>query len=434
MSRPRVGVRACVIGAGASGLCATKALLERGIAVDCYEISDRVGGNWAYRNPNGLSAAYRSLVVNTSKRVMQFADFPFPDEWPPYPGHEQIFQYLNDYADHFDVRRHIRFKTEVKSVVPLAEGWRVTLADGSEHDYDAVLVANGHHFKPKWPSYEGTFTGRQMHAHEYLEPAGFEGKNVVVVGIGSSGVDIACELSRVAATTWLSTRRGTHVIPKFVAGKPVDQLATGALQAVMTRLPHRITRTLAEKTLERYRGKVSDYGLPAPDHRLFQAQPTVNEELPSLVQHGRVKMKPGIRELRGDRVVFVDGSEERVDVLIYATGYFITFPFLPPEVIDPGGENEVRLYRHVVDPHRPGLFFIGLLQVIGSVFPLAEAQGVWVAKLLRGEAHLPPQDEMEAAIDRDIEKMAKRYIRASRHTVQVDPHPYLRLLRSEMRR
>ncbi len=426
--------RACVIGAGCCGITAAKTLKEAGIHVDCFEMSDRVGGNWAYENPNGVSAAYRSLHINTSKRLMQYSDFPMPSEWPPYLHHSLVFKYLNDYVDHFGVREHIRFNTQVKSVRREAGEWVVTLGDDTRHTYDAVFVANGHHWKERWPSFKVVdFTGKQMHSHAYRSPAGLEDKNVLVVGMGSSGVDIAGEACRVAANTWLSARRGVHIIPKFVGGKPIDEILTRSQLAVLTRLPFPVMRWYVAKRLERYRGKMSDWGLPEPDHKLFDGHATASEEFLSLVQHGRIKIKPDIEELRGEHVSFRDGTKERIDVVIYATGYDISFPFFDSEIIDPK-DNVVRLYRHVVHPRFPGLYFIGLIQVSAAVMPLAELQAVWIAKVMTGAAALPSPEGMEQGIRQDAAKAAKRYVQTSRHTIEVDPFHYQRVVETEIRR
>jgi cation diffusion facilitator CzcD-associated flavoprotein CzcO len=110
--------RVCVIGAGSSGITASKVLNDNGIPFDCYEASDRIGGNWAYENPNGMSSAYKSLFINTSKPRMQYSDFPMPDHYPVFPHHTHIAEYFNNYVEHFNIRPHIRFNTTVTAAVP----------------------------------------------------------------------------------------------------------------------------------------------------------------------------------------------------------------------------------------------------------------------------------------------------------------------------
>ena len=123
--------KVCVIGAGSSGIASCQVLQARGIDFDCFETGSGVGGNWRYENDNGMSSAYRSLFINTSRRMMQYATYPMPEHYPDYPHHEQIAAYFDDYVDHFGFRDRIRFNTEVERVEPAGDGrWTVTTSDG----------------------------------------------------------------------------------------------------------------------------------------------------------------------------------------------------------------------------------------------------------------------------------------------------------------
>jgi dimethylaniline monooxygenase (N-oxide forming) len=102
----------CIIGAGSSGIAAAQVLHARGIAFDCFELGSGVGGNWRYENDNGLSSAYRSLHINTSRQLMEYRTHPMPDDLPDYPSHWQIARYFDDYVDHFGFRDKISFRTE----------------------------------------------------------------------------------------------------------------------------------------------------------------------------------------------------------------------------------------------------------------------------------------------------------------------------------
>jgi len=422
--------RVCVIGAGSSGIASCQVLHERGIPFDCFEKGSGVGGNWRYMNDNGMSAAYESLFINTSRRRMEYATFPMPDDYPDYPHHTQIARYFDDYVDHFGFRDDIRFNTEVVSVEPAdTGGWEVTTDDGETRRYRAVLVANGHHWNPRWPDLPGDFSGEAIHAHQYKNWHGFEGKRVLVLGIGNSACDIACETSRVSDMTFIAMRRGAWVIPKYLRGQPTDELG-GELTS---RLPLALQRAMYEQLLKTAQGAMEKYGLPTPDHKLLEAHPTISAELLQRIGHGRVKPKPNIERLEGHEVRFVDGSTERIDRIVYCTGYKIAFPFLSPQVLD-APANRVPLYRRVVHPDRDGLFFIGLVQPLGAIMPLAEEQSRWVADLLEGKAALPAGAEMKEVIDREDRRMRKRYVTSPRHTIQVDYFPYLRTLKRERRR
>jgi thioredoxin reductase len=423
--------KVCIIGAGSSGVAAAQVLKARGIAYDCFEKGSYIGGNWRYENDNGMSSAYRSLHINTSRRVMAFKTLPMPDHFPDYPDHFQMAEYFDEYADHFGLRETIRFQTEVVSIDPVDGEWEVTVedADGKRETnrYRAVLVANGHHWDPRWPEpgFPGAeeFEGEQMHAHHYREPDVLPGKRVLVLGIGNSAVDIAVEASRIADKTFLATRRGAYVIPKYINGKPIDELSN----PITSMLPLSVQRFFATRALGvASAADPSAYGLPKPDHKLFEAHPTVSSELLPRLGHGDISPKPNIDRFAGGRTVrFADGTEEEVDLVVYCTGYKVTFPFFEPEVFA-APDNRLPLYRRVVAPERPGLYFIGFIQPLGPIMPLAEAQCEWIADLLSGRVPLPPAPEMKREIASEERKMQKRYITSKRHTVEVDFYPYLR--------
>jgi dimethylaniline monooxygenase (N-oxide forming) len=423
---------ACVIGAGSSGIAAAKALHERGIPFDCIEKSDRVGGNWVFKNKNGMSSSYRSLHINTSRERMEYSDFPMPKSYPDFPHHLQIAQYFDDYVDHFGFRERILFETGVERAARGVDGvWSVELDSGESRRYDMLLVANGHHWNPRWPepTYPGTFDGVQMHSHHYLDNADFKDKNVLVVGIGNSAMDIATESSFIANKTFLSSRRGAYILPKYMFGRPLDQIGVNALTPV---LPFAFRRAILMAMYRVGVGKVQDYGLPEPDHRLGEAHPTISADFLNRIAHGEMTWKPSVKGLEGDQVRFEDGTAEPIDIIVWCTGYKVTFPFFDDELIS-APDNDLPLYRRVFRPSVDNLAFIGLLQPLGAIMPLAEAQGRWIAAYLRGEYQLPPRPQMERDIERERAKMFKRYVASNRHTMQVDFDNYLYALNKELK-
>jgi cation diffusion facilitator CzcD-associated flavoprotein CzcO len=428
-----------VIGAGSSGIAAAQVLQARGIDFDCFEKGSSVGGNWRYENDNGMSSAYRSLHINTSRRVMAFKSLPMPESYPDYPDHFQMAAYFDEVVDRYRLRDRIRFKTEVVSVEPV-EGtgeWDVTVEgpEGREADrYGAVLIANGHHWDARWPepAFPGSedFEGEQIHAHEYREPEVLTGKRVLVLGIGNSAVDIAVESSRIAEKTFLATRRGAWVLPKYLNGKPIDEIAN----SVTGLAPIPVMRAVMQRSLKVAVGDPTDYGLPKPDHRLLEAHPTVSSEFLPRLGHGDITPKPNIDRFTGGRTVrFVDGTEVEIDLVVYCTGYKITFPFFAPEVLS-APDNKLPLFRRVVSVERPGLYFIGFIQPLGPIMPIAEAQAEWIADLVSGRARLPSPAEMREEVAVEEEKQRKRFVASKRHTVEVDFYPYLREIRRERKR
>ena len=430
--------KVCVVGAGSSGIASCQVLQARGIPFDCFEKGSEVGGNWRYMNDNEMSSAYRSLHINTSRGLMAYKTYPMPEDYPDYPNHFQIAAYFDDYVDHFGFRDRIRFKAEVVSVEPVDGEWEVTVEDRDgkreTNRYRAVLVANGHHWDPRWPEppFPGSeeFEGEQMHVHHYRESDVLVGKRVLVLGIGNSATDVAVESSRIADRTFLAMRRGAYILPKYLGGKPTDEAAS----PWVTRLPLPLQRFFIGRMLGLAVGDMTDYGLPKPDHKLLEAHPTVSAELPSRLGHGDIVVKPNIDRFAGGRTVrFAGGSEEEIDLVVYCTGYRITFPFFDPSLVS-ARDNRLPLYHRVVSVEHPGLYFIGFIQPLGAIMPIAEAQSEWVADLLEGRASLPSAGEMREEIAAYGRKMRKRYVASKRHTIQVDFHPYLREIRRERKR
>ena len=421
--------RTAVIGAGSSGIAALKALHDRGIPAVAYEASDRVGGNWVFGNANGMSAAYKSLHINTSRERMEYSDFPMPKSYPDFPHHSDIAEYFNAYIDHFDLRGDIRFETSVGRAERGTDGvWTLHDSRGGAERYDMLLVANGHHWDPRWPepAFPGTFDGQQMHAHSYLNSDVLRGKKVVVLGMGNSAMDIAVEGSYVADKVYLAARRGAHILPKYIFGKPLDQVLKPD-----PRIPWKLRQKIFQTILRTQIGKVEDYGLPKPDHKIGDAHPTISDQILSRITHGEVTCKPNIAELKGDRVRFTDGTEVEADLIIYCTGYKVTFPFFDEDFLA-APDNDLPLFRRVFKPGFDNLAFIGLLQPLGAVMPLAEAQGRWVASYLRGEYALPDRAAMQRDIDHERKVMFNRYVNSKRHTMQVDFDDYLHHLTIEI--
>jgi dimethylaniline monooxygenase (N-oxide forming) len=426
--RPRV----CVIGAGTSGLVSCKALRDRGVDFVCFEASDRVGGLWVFKNKNGRGGAYRSLHINTSRERMQLRDFPMPPQFPDYPGHALIARYLADYARHFELESRIRFETSVERVVPSdTGGFRVVLGRGEDEHFDAVIVGNGHHFSPRRPPrVTGHFGGLELHSHDYVspsEPHELRGRRVVVVGFGNSAVDIASELGRANAgrdgetegKVFLSVRRGAWVLPKYALGKPLDQVTASA-----PFLPRWLRRRLVELWYRLAVGDPRRFGLPWPDHDLGDAHPTMSSELFTLLGSGAVSAKPEIVAYEANTVEFADGSRERIDAIVYATGYHVSFPFFE-ETFVAAPDNELPLYFRVFHPQTPGLYFIGLCQPLGPIMPIAEAQAKLVAEHLAGDYALPDSATMQQVAARERERVLLRYGNSPRHTMQVDFDEYL---------
>ncbi|MGN0100996.1 MAG: flavin-containing monooxygenase [Dietzia sp.] len=419
--------RIAVIGAGISGLTTVKMLRDYGIDVVCFEASDRIGGNWAFDNPNGSSSAYRSLHIDTSKHQLNFRDFPMPEEFPDFPHHTQIKQYLDDYAEAFDLLRSIEFETRVMHVERLPEGgWELTLAgaDGSgpteTRHVDALVVGNGHHWDPRFADFPGEFTGEMIHSHAYIDPwtpLHLMDKKILVVGLGNSAADIAVELSSkvMRNEVTLSTRSSAWIVPKYIAGKPADKYF-----ATFPHVPYSWQRKVIQTMQPMSAGRPESYGLPKPNHKFFEAHPTQSVELPLRLGSGDVTAKGDIERLDGRTVHFTDGTSAEFDVIIQATGYNTTFPFFDRDFLSADAHNHVPLYKRMFTPGIEDLAFVGFAQATPTLFPFVEAQARLVAAWAAGLYRTPPVEEMKRVIVEDEKKYIGHMLDTPRHQQQVD--------------
>jgi cation diffusion facilitator CzcD-associated flavoprotein CzcO len=360
-----------------------------------------------------------------------------PDSWPDYPHHSQLLSYFERYADHFDLRPHIWFGTEVVRVEPAdGERWDVTTRStggyGGERTsrYAAVVVANGHNWSPKMPSYEGLadFRGRVIHASAYKDPAQLRGKRVLVIGAGNTGCDIAVEAAQQAARCWHSTRRGYWYAPKYVLGRPADQVNDTVLA---WRLPLWLRQWLFHRILRLTVGDVTRFGLPRPDHKVYETHPIANSQLVYYVGHGEITPVPEVARFDSRSVRLTDGREIEPDLVILATGYLPRFEFLDPEVLGVDGSGKPTLYLHTFPRRYPTLAVAGLVQPDSGIFPLSHWQTVAIARWLRLRETAP---DRARAFGRKIEAEAgRRWTEAkvkdsTRHWFEVGHYDYLRAL------
>jgi Flavin-binding monooxygenase-like len=418
-----------VIGAGSSGLSALAALRRQGLTVEGFEKGSNVGGVWRYENDNGLSGAYASLRTNVSRKRMQYPSFPLPPSDLDFPGHAEMTAYLEEYAEKNGLRPFIRFRTTIESVERGRDGtWCLHAGDGSVRRYRAVVVAIGVFWCARLPEYPGTFEGTIIHSHGYRTPEAFADCRVLVVGAGQSAAEIAVEVSGVAARTYMSVRGGAHVIPRWIGGKPYDNLDV----APFNRMPWRLLNVVYAFRASTELGSVPA-SWPRPARRILEGIPIVSSDLLPAIRRGKVIIKPAIERLMANRVSFVDGSVEQVDRIIYATGYRISLPFLPATVASANG-RDFPLYRRIVPPNQAGLFFAGFVDAPGGLLPVVETQGEWIAAVIAGRVRLPASDQMWRAMKRAECRTRRRFPAESSYSIRCDPHAYRRTLDSDLHR
>jgi hypothetical protein len=424
--------RIAVIGAGPSGITAAKNLVDAGFGhLTVLDRGHAVGGNWVFDDASGHSSVFETTHIISSRRYSEYADFPFPEGTPDYPGHTDLAAYFQAYAEQFRLLPHIRFRTTVLGCTPAeGGGWEVTSETEGRgrvtERYDKLVVANGHHWKPRWPEYPGTFHGTFLHSHDFKRAAPFEGQRVLVIGGGNSACDVAVETSRVSARTDLSWRRGYWIVPKFIFGRPTDHLHQ-QIHRRLGFLPLSWRLKLNELMLKAINGPNHLYGLPDPDHPFGATHPTVNSELLYFLRHGAITPRPDIERLDGHTVVFEDGTRSDYDTLIACTGFWIAHPFLDPSLYD-FSEGPVPLYLRMIPADRDDIAFIGLFQPLGCIWPGAELQSKIVARWWT-DRWAPPADRA-AAIAHELAHPHVSQVQSPRHTITVDEPTFrARLLR-----
>ena len=422
-----------IIGAGASGICLAKYLLEVGLEVTVFEIGTKIGGMWVYENDSGHSSAYKTLHINTAKNLTNYSDFKFKDTVQRFPSHWDMHEYLDEYAEHFGVKGRIRFRSEVKSVKPsFAPGreeprWEIETVDGQNWVFDTVCVATGHLTKPLHvPEFQNGFKGEYMHSHYYRTPEAFKGKRICVVGVGNSAVDIASDMCVITERCVMVARSGVMIAPKLIFGFPVTDIS---MRLYKPWIPDRLRRKIIAFMVRLVHGDMEDYGFKPLTRR---AHPTTSATIMQDVAYSRVIVKQGIEKIDGKTVHFVDGSSEEFDVLMACTGYLIDLPFLSPDLV-PIVDNNVELYKRIVPVDWPGLFLIGMIMSTTALNWNYEEQSRWIREFILGNAVLPTRDEMLRDIEGKKAFIKKYYKESPRHHIEEEHMYYFMELHKSLR-
>jgi cation diffusion facilitator CzcD-associated flavoprotein CzcO len=394
----------CVIGAGPVGLAVAKALGERGEPYVQLEATDHVGGNWAH-------GVYETAHIISSRRTTEYPDWPMPQDYPDFPSASQMCSYYNAFADRFGLREKIRFGQTVTSVRQEGGLWRVTTEQGLSSLFRGVIVCNGHHWERFFPPWAKDFSGTLLHSKDYKRPDQLAGRRVLVVGGGNSGCDLACEAARVATRADWSLRRGYWFLPKTVLGRPTVELMRGWI-------PVPAQRAVLKRLIRLVIGRYEDYGLPTPDHEMFEEHPTVSSEIFHYLAHGRVKPRPDVQSVEGQTVRFADGTEDRYDVIACGTGFDLSFPFLEPGVVPIEGKRAL-LYGGMMSPTWRHLWIVGTTQPRYGLGPLIRPAAEVLVDLIR------LQDETAVPLGRVLRDMGQQVEPSHLQ----DPHEVLRRIR-----
>ncbi|GFR68900.1 dimethylaniline monooxygenase [N-oxide-forming] [Elysia marginata] len=393
--------RVAVIGAGASGLTAIKCCLDEGLTPVCFERTSHIGGLWHYTdNPiEGQACVMKSTVINTSKEMMCYSDFPIPAHYPNFMHNSQVLEYFQQYSENFGLEKYINYETEVLHVKKADDfsqtgQWSISYrgttsgADSVEETFDGVLVCTGHHAEKYVPEFPGL--------------KDYQGK------------------------VYLSTRRGSWVLNRVGSnGIPIDLIfGRRPTLYLKSQFPF-LSSKFSEFTVNR-RFNHELYSL-RPKHQIWSQHPMVNDDLPNRLITGSIKVKDDVKRFTQQGVEFVDGTrEDNIDAVILATGYSFGFPFLAKEVVGVK-ENRVELYKLMYPPdlEKHTLAVIGCIQPLGAVMPISEMQCRLATRVIKGTTQLPPWGEIWSDVRLREAEMAQQYVTSRRHTIQVEYMGYM---------
>ena len=424
----KVRTRVAVIGAGPCGLVSTKSLSEQGLDVTCFEMSSCVGGHWKLDNPNGRSAAYESLTTNTTKKMSRLSDYEMPADWPELPTHEHMYRWWCDYVEKFGFAECIQLSHLVQKIEPMAnDTWCVhwIYEDCPQSaSFDAVVLASGGYWSPNVPELPGIFSGDVIHARAYRSPSRpieTTGKRVLVIGSSNTGCELALEISKALADrVILSARSGNWILPKYIDTAEGRQLiASGVplshpcdeVPVLLRKLPaswrERLFGTIGKFAMRNQFGehakRLTQAGLPPPPKNPFAKRPAIADGLSEALEQGSISAQGAIVSVDNQQVTFASGATETIDVIIYATGYRLSYPYLDQSVLNTNDDDMV-LYRGLMHPQHHSLFVAGVSRPSGGFWPIAEVQAQFIAKLLSGQYELPSQ----SVIDKTSMSVLKR--------------------------
>lgn len=277
------------------------------------ERADAVGASWRSRYPD--------LRLNTDRRISGLPGEGIPRRAGRWPRRDDFIAFLDEYAERRDLE--IRFATEVHRIDRDGDGWRLRLSNGAV-SARFVVICTGHdrcpHFPP-WPGTDG-FAGELLHASEFRDAAAFAGKDVLVVGLGTSGTEIAARLPAHARRVRLAFRSSPNLMPAQFLGVPITFWAR-LFEGAPERLTDRLARLVGRLTI----GDLSDHGLPpapygpATELRVKKMGPVVDRGFTTALRNGQIELVPAVEGFEGDAVCLQGGARLRPDVVIAATGY-----------------------------------------------------------------------------------------------------------------
>ncbi|EFW20968.1 hypothetical protein D8B26_002753 [Coccidioides posadasii str. Silveira] len=444
-----LGKKVCVIGAGGLGLAALKNLVETGFDVTVFERASYIGGLWhVTTDPDQTSVLPQTRAVLT-KYSVAYTDFPMSEESDRFPTAAQMCEYVEAYAKHFDLHRHIRLNTTVVRVLrdEADNKWlievRATDSHGTQtqtHVFDRLVFATGIHLKLNWPNIKGRqrFAGDIIHGLRMKEPSKYRGKRVLIIGLALTGADCARHLAREGAEqVYCSHRRQVLLIPRVVEGKPLAQpmrskLFTGRMEALAPAIARimakRFLLSIQEKSYPEMRHHPILNRSTRKDVHIDSRIPVYADNLVPLLKTGQVKSVQAVDEVIGPHSVrLVDGTVlDNIDAIVCATGATTDASALLPPQCDPANPDlapdgfalipetyrkqrpVLRLYQNWLSLQHPhSLAILGYAVRLQGSFPLVDVVTSAMAQLWSGGYPMPSQAEMERNVQAHYRHIAE---------------------------
>lgn len=418
--------KVAIIGAGPAGLSMARVLKGLNIPFQVYEKHSNVGGIWDITNQG--TPLYESAHFISSKTTSGHMAFPMPAHFPDYPSGTQIFEYIQSFAREYGLYEHVKFNAKVKQINFEDDLWHIEEETGDQASYRWLVCSSGSLWDPNRPKLKGeeNFSGEILHAVKYKSSDFFRGKRVLVVGAGNSGVDIACDAAFAAKQAFISMRRGYYFVPKHIFGMPVDVFAkkTGGGSIWLTQW----SMGLLLKLLT---GDLTRLGLQKPDHPVLSSHPILNSQILHYLQHGDLIAKKDIDYLEENKVYFKDGSFEEIDLIVLATGYKYSIPYLDKSFFE-WENNRPKLYLKVFNAQYPTLFANSFIETNSSAYTLFDKMSYVIGKTIESQLK---EDKNATEIINTIQQTAPdlsggiQFVKSDRHTDYVDKDTYIKELK-----
>ena len=396
-----------VIGAGFGGLAVARYLKSEGFEPRIFEAHSDLGGQWNRDNPR--SGVWPAMRTNTAGFVTKMSDLQYPPEVPMFPRNGEVLDHINRFADMHGLRDNCQFNAKVIELNQARGGYEIRWLESGDvrsKVFEGVVVATGRFNRPKVPKIDGlsSFEGEcgWLHSLEYKRPESLRDRNIVVLGGSISSLEVVSDQAMMGSgRVYLSQRRQRYVMPKMIAGAPLEYFAftrEGGLAISTTPLDQLLAET--KEFLETFGGNPAGFGAPPPDPDMAKAGVAGSQHFLNLVAEDRIDIRPWVKKIEGREVCFLDGSRVEADAIVIGTGFNLHLPFLSDEI-----SGTIHLTSSSMDladftfhPDLPNLAFAGLWAQLGPYPVVLEQQARWIAYTWSGTVRMPSQEDLRDGV------------------------------------